>query len=187
VDGRRRRAAHHHRRRTRRRQRGVPPASAGDDGQLPGQRLRAGPDLPRSLPGPRTGGGDALRGPARQRDETADGLPHPAVHRRRLRLEPEGLRAAGLLAGRDRRGRGRRLPRPRRGAGAGRERRVVAARRRGVGVSEAAARGLLGRVRRGRPRERGRTEAPARRRCRTPRRVPHDAHRAGARPGRART
>ena len=50
VDRGRRGAAHHHRRRTGGGPRGVR-ASAGDHGQLPGQRLRAGPDLPRPLPG----------------------------------------------------------------------------------------------------------------------------------------
>src|SRR5690606_32239432 len=44
-------AADHHRRRTGRGE-GRVRASAGDDGHLSGQRLRARPDLPRPLPGP---------------------------------------------------------------------------------------------------------------------------------------
>ena len=84
------RPADHHRARTGRCARGVG-ASADDDGQLPGQRLRAGPYLPGPLHRPRARRRHRLGGAPRQRDGAAGRLPHPALHGRRLRLESQAL------------------------------------------------------------------------------------------------
>ncbi len=92
VDGGRRGAAHHHGTGTGGSTHGVPAAPAGHHGQLPRQRLRAGPPLPRALhrAGARRGG--RLGGAAGQRDGAGVGVPHPRVHGGGLRLEPAGYR-----------------------------------------------------------------------------------------------
>ncbi len=165
LDRRGRGAGHHHLGRPDGRPAG-PRSPADDGGQLPRQRLGAGPPLPGPLPGPGPGRGERDGRAAGQRHAAARRLAHPPVHRRGLRLEPVGLPAGRLLAGRRLRpGRGDDLrhghspPRrgdPRRagprGAGrAGGQQRLLTARAAGIRVPAAPAGRFLGRLRAGVP------------------------------------
>ncbi len=80
LDGRGRRTAHHHREGTDRGPRRLRPAPARHHGQLPGQRLGPGPDLPRPVHGPRTGGRRRLGRPAGQCHAAGGAVADPAVH-----------------------------------------------------------------------------------------------------------